>query len=122
MIGIGLFSISAVHTITLNPAQAGSSIYDAQVLKYLKLESSQRTKVRSIVRKSDAAMAKVFRKYKINPKAKPDFDKLVSASSELRSIENSERSAMKKVLNAEQMKVYKQLIENTAIRVRKAAN
>lgn len=107
---------------TTSPAQAGASIYDAQILRHLKLQSGQRSKVRKVVRRSDAEMARVFKKYKINPMTKPDFDKLVAASSELQAIERRERKEMKKILTANQLKQYDQLINITRIRVRKAAN
>jgi hypothetical protein len=118
--GIAL-AISA-WAMPVAPAQAGANIYDAQVLKHLKLANGQRSKARRIVRKSDSNMMKVFRKYKINPRAKPDFDKLVAASSALQTIERTERNEMKKILNAVQLKHYDQLIDITRIRVRKAAN
>ncbi|MGI9483887.1 MAG: hypothetical protein ACR2OR_16180 [Hyphomicrobiales bacterium] len=111
-----IFSASAPQAVN------AASIYDAQVLRYLKLQSTQRSKVRKIIRQSDAEMARVFRKHKINPNAKPDFDKLVAASSELTAIERRERKAMKQVLNADQLKQYDELINITRIRVRKAAN
>ncbi|MGI9371683.1 MAG: hypothetical protein ACR2OJ_04245 [Hyphomicrobiales bacterium] len=109
-------------TVTSIPAYAGSTIYDAQVLRHIKLSGDQRSKVKKIVSKSDAEMAQVFRKHKIDPNAKPDFDKLFAASSDLRAIEKRERKAMKKVLDDKQMKQYKKLMNYTAARVRKAAN
>ena len=103
-------------------AHAGSSIYDAQVLRYIALSGTQRSKVTEIVRQSDAEMARVFHKHYFDPSAKPDFDKLVAASSDLRALEKRERMAMQQILNKEQMKIYDQLMEYTAARVRKAAN
>lgn len=124
-----LYSITFVFALAIcvvslptGPALAGSNIYDAQVLRHLKLANGQRSKVRRIVRKSDADMKKIFRKYGINPNAKPDFDKLVAASSALQAVERNERNQIKKILNAEQLKHYDQLIDYTRIRVRKAAN
>ena len=120
-LGLFCFFTLCIAGLQTKPAIAGANIYDAQVLKYLKLANGQRSKVRKIVRKSDSEMARVFRKYKINPRANPDFDKLVAASSALQAIERNERNAMKKILNDDQLKQYDHLINVTRIRVRKAA-
>lgn len=117
-----IFIVATIFVSSAPERASAASIYDAQVLRYLKLQSTQRAKVRKIIRKSDAEMARVFRKYKINPNAKPDFDKLVAASSELTAIERRERKEMKKVLTKDQLKQYDELINITRIRVRKAAN
>ncbi|MGI9374171.1 MAG: hypothetical protein ACR2OJ_16915 [Hyphomicrobiales bacterium] len=105
------------------PEQANAgNIYDSNVVSRLKLKGSQRTQAKAIVRKSDKEMNKVFRKHKINPRAKPDFDKLHAASSELQAIESREKAAMKKILSPEQYKAYRAILNDTAARVRAAMN
>ena len=42
----------------------------------MKFSPDQRAKVRKIIAKSDREMAVIFRKYGINPNAKPVFEKL----------------------------------------------
>lgn len=107
--------------LTLSPASGwAANIYDAQVLERMKFSSDQRSKVRAIIRQSDKEMAVVFRKHGINPNAKPEFDKLQKAASELQAIEAREKRAMKKVLSADQYKTYLGLLEATAARVIKA--
>ena len=73
-----------------------------------------------IIRQSDKEMAVVFRKHGINPNAKPDFDKLQRASTELQAIESREKKKMKKILSANQYKTYLALLQATAARVIKA--
>lgn len=107
--------------LTLSPASGwAANIYDAQVLERMKFSSAQRSKVRAIIRQSDKEMAVVFRKHGINPNAKPEFDKLQKAASELQAIEAKEKRQMKKILSADQYKTYLQLLQDTAARVIKA--
>lgn len=115
LVGIMIFCLSAF------PASAGQTIYDSGVEQRLPLSSKQRSKVRKIVRNSDRKMNQVFRKFGIDPRARPDFDKLVQASSELQAIERHERNQMIKILNDKQLTQYDRLIDQTRIRVRKAA-
>ena len=109
----------AVLFIQVNSAWA-SNIYDSQVLQRMKFDSSQRAKVGAIMRKSDNEMSVVFRKYGINPNAKPDFEKLQRASSELQAVEAREKREMKKILTREQYATYLELLQRTAARVIKA--
>jgi hypothetical protein len=97
-----------------------ASIYDAQILQRMKLSGDQPTKVSRIIEQSDVDIAAVFEKYRIDPNATPEFDKLQRAASELQAIEMKEKRAMKKVLSADQYKSYLALIQETAIRVMKA--
>lgn len=111
----------AVAALTLTPASSwAANIYDAQILQRMKFSADQRGKVRAIIRQSDKEIAVVFRKHGINPNAKPEFDKLQKAASELQAIEAREKRAMKKVLSADQYKTYLGLLEATAARVIKA--
>jgi len=111
----------ALVVLTLTPASSwAASIYDAQILQRMKFSADQRGKVRAIIRQSDKEIAVVFRKHGINPNAKPEFDKLQKAASELQAIEAKEKRAMKKILSADQYKTYLQLLQATAARVIKA--
>ena len=100
--------------------QAGN-IYDSNVVNRLGLKGDQRTKAKRIVRQSDKEMRVVFRKHAINPNARPDFSKLQMAARELQTIENKEVAQMKKILSDAQYKKYKAILEETATRVRAAA-
>ena len=97
-----------------------SNIYDARILQRIKFTSDQRAKVKRIIRQSDREIAVIFRKYGINPNAKPVFEKLQRASSELQAIESKEKRQMKKILSSDQYKTYLGLLQETAARVVKA--
>lgn len=101
-------------------AQA-DSIYDARVEQQLKLTSSQRQQVRKILAESERQATAVFNKYGIDPNGRPVFDQLRAASGELMAIARRERQAMKRILSPEQLDQYDQIIDETRIRVRKAA-
>jgi len=62
-----------------------------------------------------------MRKYGIDPNARPKFDLLQRAAGELQAVERAERKAMQGVLDKQQMKQYDAIINETRIRVRKAA-
>lgn len=100
---------------------SSGSIYDSGVEHRLDLTPEQRSKVLQIVAESERQVTIVFKKYGIDPHAPPVFDKLVEASTELQAIERRERQAMKKVLSREQLRQYDRIIDETRIRVRKAA-
>jgi hypothetical protein len=107
--------------LTLSPGGvSAANIYDAQIMERMKFSGNQRAKVRAIIRQSDKEMAVVFRKHGINPNAKPEFDKLQKASNELQAIEAKEKRQMKKILSADQYKIYLRLLQDTAARVIKA--
>lgn len=109
----------AVWLAPLHPALA-SNIYDTQVLKRIKLAPGQRTKVRTVLRRSDREMAAIFRKYGINPNAKPVFAKLRKASGELQAVETREKRKMKAIMSRDQYRAYLDLLQETAARVIKA--
>jgi hypothetical protein len=102
------------------PAVAGS-IYDSRVEQRLDLTSAQRPKVSRILAESKRQAMTVFQKYGIDPNGRPIFDQLFAASSELMAIERQERQAMKQVLSPAQLADYDRIINETRIRVRKAA-
>lgn len=100
---------------------AAQSIYDPQVQQRLELSAQQRPAVAHIIEESRRQAMAVFRKYGIDPNGRPIFDQLFEASTELMAIERQERQAMKKVLTPEQLADYDRIINDTRIRVRKAA-
>jgi hypothetical protein len=102
------------------PAVA-DSIYDSRVEQRLDLTSAQRPEVSRILAESKRQAMAVFQKYGIDPNGRPIFDQLYAASTELMAIERQERQAMKQVLTAEQLAHYDRIINETRIRVRKAA-
>ncbi len=102
------------------PAVA-DSIYDSRVEQRLDLTSAQRPEVSRILAESKRQAMAVFEKYGIDPNGRPIFDQLYAASTELMAIERQERQAMKQVLTAEQLADYDRIINETRIRVRKAA-
>jgi Spy/CpxP family protein refolding chaperone len=97
------------------------SIYDSRVQHRLELTPQQRPQVNRIVEESKRQAMAVFKKYGIDPNGRPIFDQLFQASNELMAIERQERQAMKQVLTPEQLADYDRIIDDTRIRVRKAA-
>lgn len=111
--------VLTTYGMSINNASA-ANIYDARILQRMKFTAAQRPKVRRIIRQSDKEIAVVFRKYGINPNAKPVFEKLQRASSELQAIESREKRQMKEILSSDQYKTYLGLLQATAARVIKA--
>ena len=110
-----------LFALTLIPASSwAANIYDTQILQRMKLSGDQHDKVSRIIGQSDVDIAAVFEKYRIDPNATPEFDKLQRAAGELQVIEAKEKRAMKKVLSKAQYKTYLALIQETATRVMKA--
>ena len=97
------------------------SIYDSKVQQRLDLTAGQRPEVSRILAESKRQAMAVFQKYGIDPNGRPIFDQLFAASNELMAIERQERQAMKQVLTPEQLADYDRIINDTRIRVRKAA-
>jgi hypothetical protein len=102
------------------PAVA-NSIYDSRVEQRLDLTSAQRPHVSRILAESKRQAMAVFQKYGIDPNGRPIFDQLFAASNELMAIERQERQALRQLLSPEQLAHYDAIINETRIRVRKAA-
>lgn len=96
------------------------NIYDSNILQRIKFTSSQRSKVSAVLRRSDKEMSAVFRKYGINPNAKPEFEKLRQAGGELKAVQSRQKREMKQIMSAEQYQRYLEILEQTAARVIKA--
>ncbi len=114
--------ILAMSTLagTSRPADADHSIYFPHVAGSLDLSEDQRGKVEAIFAQTESETLAVFEKFGIDPKAKPEFNKLVKARHELQAIERSERNQLKVILNKDQLKTYDRIIENTHAQVIKA--
>jgi hypothetical protein len=108
--------------VVVAPAPAtAQTIYDAN-LSRLKLTAAQKPKVDRIIRQSTRERNAIFRKYGINPKAKPDLDKLTRASSQLTRVGDRERAALAKVLTPTQLRQYDQAQSEVRRRVVQAAD
>ena len=119
--GRSFLALTVAGTVWLSiPNAALSNIYDTKILQRMKFSPDQRAKVRKIIAKSDREMAVIFRKYGINPNAKPVFEKLRRAGNELQAVEAREKRSMKKILSADQYKRYLDLLQRTAAQVIKA--
>jgi len=119
--GRSFIALTVASTVWLSmPNVALSNIYDTKILQRMKFSSGQRAKVRKIIAQSDREMAVIFRKYGINPNAKPVFEKLQRAANELQAVETREKRSMKKILSADQYKTYLDLLQRTSAQVIKA--
>ena len=96
------------------------TIYDSQVLQRIEFSPEQRQTIKAILQRSDREMLVIFAKYGIDPRAKPNFDKLREARYELQALETREKRQMKQVMNRAQFKYYLGLLQQTAARVIKA--
>ena len=116
----GLIIAAAVLLGGAGPAFSDHSIYFPHVAGSLNLSADQRARVQSILVRSEELTLVVFAKFGIDPKAKPEFNKLVKARHELQAIERNERNQLKPILTKEQLKIYDRIIENTHAQVIKA--
>ena len=119
----GLVLTSLIAVQPLSPAHAAGTdgtIYDPQILVRMKFAGEQLASVKKILDQSEARIVKVFAKYKINPRAKPVFDQLRAASTELQAIESWEKGQMKQVLSKSQYADYLEIQQATTAAVIKA--
>ncbi len=115
-VAIAVLMVSGLYFAAPGAALAGN-IYDSQVLQRMKFSPGQRPKVARVLRQSDREMAAIFRKYRINPNAKPNYDKLQRASRELQALESREKRKMKHILTPKQFRIYLGLLRETSARV-----
>jgi hypothetical protein len=101
-------------------ASTDGTIYDPGIMSRMQFSGAQRSKVKAILDRSESSMVKVFAKYRIDPRAKPNFDTLRTASTELQAIEAWEKKQMKQVLSKEQYADYLEILQATAAAVIKA--
>lgn len=114
------FGICVAAALPAGAQGTEGTIYDPQIFKYMTVSPEQKSKIEKILAQSEKAMVKVFAKYRINPKAKPEFDKLRAASVDLQAVESWEKQQMKKVLTKEQYADYLEILQATAANVIKA--
>lgn len=115
--------MGGLAALSLSPGNAAvaQSIYDSRVQQRLDLTAQQRPQVSRVIETSKSQAAAVFEKFGIDPNGRPIFDQLFQASSELMAIERQERLAMKQILTPQQLADYDRIMNETRIRVRKAA-
>ena len=111
LISIGFF---------IQPDMANASIYDANVIQRLHLNGSQKREMQKVIAASRVQRNRIFRKYGIDPNAKPDMSLLQRASSELMANAARERAAAKKILNTKQLRLYDELMIEIRQRIMKA--
>jgi hypothetical protein len=112
-----LFAV-ACFGISFYPGPARpSSIYDSNVIQHLQLTGSQKEEMQKVIAASRARRHRIFKKYGIDPNAKPKLMLLWRASSELRQNASRERAAAKKILNSKQFQLYDAVIRATRRRI-----
>jgi hypothetical protein len=102
------------------PAKA--SVFDVNIVHALQLKGPQRAKAQAIITQMRSQRSKVFRRYGINPNARPDMGKLQRASSELIALGARERAALSRVLTPEQLRAYDGLMSQLRARVIRSAS
>jgi hypothetical protein len=102
---VTLFAVICLGIVPLgNPAKA--SIYDANVVQRLELSGAQKREMEKVIAASRAQRNRIFRKYGIDPNAKPQMELLQRASAELMANAARERAAAKKILTRRQLQRY----------------
>lgn len=101
----------------IQPDLAKASIYDADVIQRLHLTGSQRREMQKLIAASRAQRNRIFRKYGIDPDAKPEMSLLQRASSELMANAARERAAARRILNAKQLRLYDALMKEIRQRI-----
>lgn len=112
--------LAMLPVATANAAGTEGTVYDPQILVRMKFSGKQLASVKAILDRSEVRIVKVFAKYKIDPRAKPEFDLLRAASTELQAIESWEKKQMKKILNKSQYADYLEIQQGTTAAVIKA--
>ncbi|MGH6873830.1 MAG: hypothetical protein ACREDW_02350 [Aestuariivirgaceae bacterium] len=104
----------------VQPDLANASIYDADVIQRLHLTGSQKREMQKVITVSRAQRNRIFKKYGIDPNAKPEMSLLQRASSELMANAAHERAAARKILNRKQLRMYDDLMIEIRQRIMKA--
>lgn len=119
-----LIALLAFGGVTLDGARtdaAAEIIYFTEVTGRLKLSAQQRPKVQAIISASESATLAVFAKYGIDPHAPPIPAKLIPAQRELEAIGHRERSQLRQILDASQLKKYDAIMKRLRAKVARAA-
>ena len=96
------------------------TIYDSRLLTRIKFTAEQLPAIKKILDQSEERIVEVFQKHRIDPRAKPDFERLRAASVDLQAIESWERTQMKQILTTSQYADYLEIQQATAAAVIKA--
>ena len=125
LVVIGLMALVALAVpvatapVSAEPSYRGT-VFDSKITQRLKVSGQTRSQVRRIASRSGVQLQRVLNKYKINPRKKLNFDKMMKARGELRAVQNAEREAMRKVLTPEQFWQYEQITAQTSAAVTRA--
>lgn len=103
--------------VWMQAEMARASIYDVNVIQTLQLAGTQKEEMQKVLSESRGRRNRIFKKYGIDPNAKPEMALLQRASSELLENAARERSAVQKILNAKQLRQYDALIMETRQRI-----
>ena len=115
-----LFAAFAIALSTpADPARA--SIYDSNVMQELDLKGAQKREMQQLIDQSRKRRNAIFKEFDIDPNAKPEMSKLQRASSKLIANGQREKAEAKKILNAQQFKIYMKVFDKTRARVTNAA-
>lgn len=109
--------LMAAVLIAISTGLASASVYDSNVVQNLQLSGTQKQDMQKVVAESRKQRNRIFRKYGIDPNAKPEMALLQRASSELMANAARERTAAQKILNAKQLRQYDALIRETRQRI-----
>jgi hypothetical protein len=107
--GLVIFLIGVLATFAGIEA-ANASMYDANVIERLQLTGTQKQQMQQVIAVSRAERDRIFKKYGIDPNARPQKSLLQRASSELIANAARERAAAKKILTRKQMYRYDTII------------
>jgi hypothetical protein len=96
---------------------AKASMYDGNVIERLQLAGTQKQEMQKVIAESRANRNRIFKKYGIDPNARPQKSLLQRASSELMANAARERAAAKKILTRKQMYRYDSIIAEVRSRI-----
>ncbi len=117
-----LLAAATALAVPVASLPAKASVFDVNIVHALQLKGPQRAKAQRIITQMRSQRSKVFRRYGINPNARPEMGKLQRASSELIALGARERAALSRVLTAEQLRAYDGLMSQLRARVIRAAS
>jgi hypothetical protein len=116
--------VAALALAILVPGTAALSaenLFDTNISQRIRgISNETRAKLRHIERESEARLAIVLRKYRINPAGPFDMDTMIDASKELRAIGDAERREVLPLLKPEERAQYNAIVTATSDRIRKA--
>ena len=96
------------------------TIYDSRLLTRIKITAEQLPAIKKILDQSEERIVEVFQKHRIDPKAKPDFERLRAASVDLQAVQSWEKGQMKQILTTSQYADYLEIQQATAAAVIRA--